>query len=258
MYEELKKPGILKYIPMPLIRSLPCLYYYNKYHKSHENEKAIKFLESNINFLDEALVFISNRLDIHQFKDISRTIYRLKKENPEQYTLHLMIAVEKLACICECNIDKLKKFLKAEKNKLNDIYKKNVLKLLITITNIHGNEAVDKKVYSILSNNCNYDVKTQTADNSEYSSEIINSDLIVFNSTFNPETHRLMDNLKSFKKPGIALVPLTGNIEDDRVSLRHGNQLKKKGFHVIIKSFTPIRMFTSIDREYLKYNLSAN
>lgn len=258
MYEELKKPGILKHIPMPLIRPLPCLYYYNRYRKSYKNEKVLNLLDSNINYLDEALVYMSNRLDIHQFKDISRTIYRLKKDSSTQYTIHLLTATEKMACVCECNNDKIRKFLKSEKMKLNDKYKKIVLKLLITIINTQENDTVNNKISSILSNNCNYNVETTSANNSEYSDKIINSDFLIFNSTLKSEIHQLMDSLKSFKKPGIALVPLTGNIEDDRISLRHGNQLKKKGYHIIIKSFTPIRMFTSIDREFLKYNLSIN
>ena len=169
MYEELKKPGILKHIPVPLIRALPCIYYYNNYRKSHNNEKVTKLLDSNINYLDEALVYMSNRLDIHQFKDVSRTIYQLKKDNSKQYTLHYTSAIEKLACVCECNIDKIKKFLKSEKSKLNDIYNKNILKLKITLVNIQGIEAQHKKLSSILTNNCNYDVDSTNANNSKYS-----------------------------------------------------------------------------------------
>ena len=258
MYEELKKPGILKHIPIPLIRAFPCIYYYNNYRKSHNNEKVLKLLDSNINYLDEALVYMSNRMDIHQFKDVSRTIYQLKKDNSKQYTLHYISAIEKLACVCECNSDKIKKFLKSEKSKLNDIYNKNILKLKITLVNTQGIEAQHKKLSSILTNNCNYDVDSTNANNSKYSVQIINSDLVVLDSTFKPEIHQLMDSLRSFKKPGIALVPLAGNTEEDRISLRHGNQLKKKGYHVIYKSFTPIRLFTSIDREYLKFNLTKN
>ena len=256
MYEDFKKPGILKHIPIPLIRALPCIYYYNNYRKTKKNEKIAKFLDSNINYIDEALVYMSNRLEIHQFKDISRTLYGLKKDNPTQYSLHYTSAIEKLACVCECNIDKIKKFLKSEKSKLNNIYTKNILKLKILLVITQGIEAQHKKLSSILTNNCNYDVDTANANNSEYSEQIINSDLVVMNSTFSPEVHQFMNSLNSFKKPGIALVPLVGISEDDRISLRHGNQLKKKGYHVIYKSFTPIRMFTSIDREYLKYNLS--
>jgi hypothetical protein len=258
MHEEFRKPGILKHIPIPLIRALPSIYYYNNYRKSNIIEKVTKLVDSNINYLDEALVYISNRLDIHQFKDISRLIYRLKNENSIQYTTHYTTAIEKLASVCECNIDKIKNFLKSEKSKLNDIYSKNVLKLQITLVKTHGIEAMHKKIFSNLKNNCNYEVDSITSDNSKYSDKIINSDLAVIDSTLKPEIHQLMDGINSFKKPRVALVPLTGNIEDDRISLRHGNQLKKKGYHVIIKSFTPIRLFTSIDKEYLKYNLTKN
>ena len=258
MYEDFRKPGILKHIPIPLIRALPCIYYYNNYRISRNNEKATKLLDSNINYLDEALVYMSNRLDIHQFKDISRMIYRLKKDNSTQYTLHYTTAIEKLACVCECNVDKIKKFLKSEKSKLIDIYNKNILMLKIILVNTQGIEVQHKKLSSILSNNCNYDVDSTNAHNSKYSEKIINSDLVVMDSTFNPDIHQMIDNLSSYKKPGIALVPFVGNTEEDRISLRHGNQLKKKGYHVIFKSFTPIRLFTSIDREYLKYNLTKN
>jgi hypothetical protein len=258
MYEEFKKPGILKHIPIPLIRALPCIYYYNKYRSSRSEKMIIKFLDSNINYLDETLVYMSNRLDIHQFKDISRTIYRLKKDNSTQYSLHYKTAIEKLACVCECHIDKIKKFTKSEKNKLNDIYNNNILKLNIMLINTHKNVESHKKLSSILKNNCNYDVESTNADNTKYPDQIIKSDLVIMDSTFSPEVHQQMNSLNSFKKPGIALVPIEGNTEEDRISLRHGNQIKKKGYHVIYKSFTPIRLFTSIDREYLKYNLTKH
>lgn len=254
MYEEFKKPGILKHIPLPLIRSLPCIYYYNKFKPKQVTEKVNNFFESNINYLDEVLVYLSNRTDIHQFKEISRSIYRLKKENSPQ----LSNTIEKLACICECNSDKLKKITKSEKKKLNEIYIKNIIKLLITIIDIQNNQEKLKKLSSVLKNNCNYDVEITNLENSKISDKILASDLILYNSTLNPKIHQLIDSLSSYKKPGIVLVPLFGNTEEDRVALRHGNQLKKKGYHVIIKAFTPIRLFTSIDREYLKFNLSNN
>lgn len=258
MYEDLKKPGILKYLPIPLIRPLPCLYYFIKFSHSQKNEKATNFFNSNIDYLDEALVFISNRLEIHQFKQISRTIYRLKNDALEQKSVHLSMAIEKMACVCECNIEKIKKFIRSEKTKLNEIYKKNVLNLIIVLVNTNANDNTQTRISSILQNNCNYNLLTTAQNDNDFSDNLIKSDLVVFNSTFSPNIHQLMDSLNSFEKPGMALVPLSGQPEVDRISLRHGNQIKKKGYHVIYKSFSPIRMFTSIDREYLKYNLTKH
>lgn len=255
MFEEFRKPGILKHLPLPLIRPLPIIYYFNKFRSSKNNTITKELLDTHINYLDEALVYMSNRLDIYQLKDISRTIYRLKKDNATQYTLHYSVAIEKLACVCEHNADKIRKFIKKEKDKLTDIYNKNVLKLKILLLDTHYNVAVHNKLSSILKNNCNYKVTSTNADKTKYPEQIIDADLVLIDSTFDPKIHELMNSLNSFRKPGIALVPLQGNNEEDRISLRHGNQIKKKGFHVIYKSFTPIRMFTSIDREYLKYSL---
>ena len=204
------------------------------------------------------MVYISKRLDIHQIKDISRTTYKLKKDNADQYKLHYTSAIEKLACVCECHLDKLKKFLKAEKSKFDEIFNKNIIKLNLALVNTQNDEQVHKKISSILKNNCNYNLESTAPNDSKYSELVMNSDLVILESTFKPEIHQLMTSLHSFKKPGIALVPMTGNKEEDRISLRHGNQIKKQGYHVIYKSFTPIRMFTSIDREFLKYNLTKN
>ena len=256
MYDEFRKPGILRHIPVSFIRALPCIYYYNYYRNNNNNEKIKNLVDSNIDYLDEALVFISNRLDIQQFKDISRLIYRLKKDDPSQYGIHYRSAIEKLSCVCECHIDKIKEFTKSEKNKLNEIYNNNILKLKILYLNISRNMDKHKKINSILKNNCNYDVESTIEDHSDFSDMVLNSDLVIFDSTYNSKIHQLMKNLTSYNKPGIALVPLVGNNEDDRISLRHGNQLRKQGYHIIYKSFTPIRLFTSIDREYLKYNLN--
>jgi len=156
------------------------------------------------------------------------------------------------------HLDKLKKFIKSEKSKFNEIYNKNIIKLNIALVNTQEDKDILKKISSILKNNCNYNIESTIPNDSKYSDHILNSDFVIIDSTFNPEVHQIITSINSFKKPGIALVPMTGNSEEDRISLRHGNQIKKKGYHVIYKSFTPIRMFTSIDREYLKFNLTKN
>ena len=256
MYEDIKKPALLKFIPMQLVRPLPSIYYYGKYENANDNSKPKKFLDSNINFLDEALVFLSNRLDILQFKDISRQMYRLKKTDPEQYLRIFISAVEKLSCVCECNLDKIKKFIQTEKNKLNEMYLNNILRLSVLIINIDQEEKLQKKITSTLKNNCNYDVNLTDYNHPNISSFVLESDVVIFNSTFNSIIHNLTDNIKSYKKPAIALVPMEGNEEKDRIAFRHGNQLKKRDVPVVYKTFTPIRMFTCIDREFIKFNLN--
>jgi hypothetical protein len=198
---------------------------------------------------------MSNRLDILQFKDISRQIYRLKKMEPEQYIRIFISAVEKLSCVCECNLDKIKKFIQTEKNKLNEIYLNNAHKLSILIISIEQDEKMQQKISSVLKNNCNYNVHLLKYDESKFSTHILKSDVVIINSAYNPVIQNLTENIKSYKKPSIALVKMEGNEEKNRIALRHGNQLKKKGVPVIYKTFTPIRMFTCIDREFIKYNL---
>ena len=48
MYEDIKKPALLKFIPMQLVRPLPSIYYYGKYENANENSRLKKFHDSNI------------------------------------------------------------------------------------------------------------------------------------------------------------------------------------------------------------------
>ena len=253
MYDEIRKPTLLKDIPMVLIRSLPSIYYFNEYANLSISEKPRRLFETNINFIDKSLKFYAEKLELSKCSEIAESFRNLQKLEPGKFSKQLLEATESLSEICTTHKDRFRSISRSEKQNFDKFYNEQVLKLkIILFSSAESNEKIDK-IFSTLKNYCKYDTDTVSCGSSEISEQIIKSDVIIFTSANSPKIHENIKQAASYKKPAIVLIPLSGNGED-RLSLRHGKQLQNAGFHVIIKSFTPIRLFTSIDKEYIKYS----
>jgi hypothetical protein len=84
---------------------------------------------------------------------------------------------------------------------------------------------------------------------------MLDSDVVLFCSTASPNIHHQVKSLQNFKKPGLAIVQMEKDVAEDKEAIRHGSQLMKTGFPVLIKMFTPLRLFTTIDKIYLLHQL---
>lgn len=255
MYEEIKKPRLLKDIPTVFIRSLPVVYYFDKYAQSSIPENIDQLYKSNLDFLTSVMNTTALELEIDSFKDISYSFSLLKQKKPGDNSEQSQKAAEMLAEKCSEYKNEVQNFIRKEKKAINDLYNSSVSKINTLIIKVNDDLFPIDKINSILKSFCYYNVDEAYPDSDNLSEKIINSDILIFSSTYNPEIHNYVKSLNSYKKPGIILVPLTGKTEIDHMSLRHSKQLQKAGYPVIFKSFTPIRLFTSIDKEYLKYNL---
>ena len=78
MYEEIRKPKLLKDVPTSLIRALPTLYYTNKFATIHPTERIQDLYDSNVEFLSDGLEIISNLLKISEFNALSKRALKLK------------------------------------------------------------------------------------------------------------------------------------------------------------------------------------
>lgn len=255
MYDEIRKPRLLKDVPTVFIRSLPSLYYFNKYADTKILEQAKLLFDSNVDYLHEAMVLVAKQLNNTQFIEISNRLKELKKEKASLLAEPIQQIIEVLSERCTQYRQEIRTLIRKEKKTYENLYNSKVFKLEILIIKINEDLFPMTKVTSALENFCYYNVYSIDSDSSELSEKIVKSDAVVFTSTYSPDIHNQVKVLQAYKKPGIILVPLNGEAHIDRVSLRHGNQLQKAGYHVIIKSFTPVRLFSSIDKEFLRKQL---
>jgi hypothetical protein len=131
-----------------------------------------------------------------------------------------------------------------------------VIPLQIVLIEYTGGKENVSALRNTLQNFCYYKVVTEKPDSYNYGSTLLQSDFGMFTSTFPSRIHDDVKSLKSYRRPGLAVAYLNEEEERNTQSIRHGSQLHKTGFPVLFKIFTPIRLFTSIDKEYMKFNLS--
>ena len=144
------------------------------------------------------------------------------------------------------------------KTALMDIYSSlvNTIHILV-VDNSRGQQDIDK-LLSILKNFCQYKVHHVDSESPDHVKSIIESDFILFYSISSPLIHQQVKSLDTYHLPGVAMVQFPKDADPDKEAIRHGAQLMKIGFPVLFKMFTPIRMFTTIDKTYIQYHLRGN
>ncbi len=258
MYEEIRKPRLLKDIPLTLIRPLPTLYYANKFANKEIPDKIHRSYQSNVKFLNRALQIISKYLKNNDFESLAKEIDFLDVPPSSENIDKVQKFSISLAELCSDTKTALREQTHVIKTALMEIYSSlvNTIHVLV-IDNSRGKEDIDK-VLSILKNFCQYKVHHVHPESQEYIKSVIESDFILLYSTSSPEIHQQVKSLKTYHLPGIAMAQFPKNTDPDKETIRHGAQLIKIGFPVLFKMFTPIRMFTTIDKTYIQYHLKGN
>jgi hypothetical protein len=258
MYEEIRKPRLLKDIPLSLIRPLPTLYYANKFVNQQIPEKIDQFYQSNVQFLSQALHTISKYLKNKKFESLANDIATLDAQpSTENFNKVQKLSIS-LAELCSASRSALREQAHVIKTDLMEIYSSlvNTIHILV-IDNSEEHQDIDK-ILGILKNFCQYKVHHVNSKSPDHVKSIIESDFILFYSTESPKIHQQVKSLNTYHLPGIAMVHFPKNTEPDKEAIRHGAQLIKIGFPVLFKMFTPIRMFTTIDKTYIQYHLKGN
>jgi hypothetical protein len=258
MYEEIRKPRLLKDIPLTLIRPLPTLYYANKFANQEIPDKIHRSYQSNVKFLSQALQIISKYLKNNNFELLAKEINSLDVLPSSKNIDKVQKFSISLADLCSDTKAALREQTHMIKTALMEIYSSlvNTIHILV-IDNSRGTEDI-YKVLGILKNFCQYKVHHVQPESQEYVKSVIESDFILLYSTSSPEIHQQVKSLKTYHLPGIAMAQFPKNTDPDKETIRHGAQLIKIGFPVLFKMFTPIRMFTTIDKTYIQYHLKDN
>jgi hypothetical protein len=256
MYEEIRRPTLLKHIPMLFIRSLSTIYYFGRYVDSRVPEKAGKLFTSNVNFLSDRLNDFGNHLSDHQFNNIGEKIKQLASVPAGEIQKQLENTTIELSQLCEQQPDTVECAFRELRMKFAEDYRNTVKNIKVLVIDNNNEPDGVNKIFSILNNFCYFETESTTFPSTEYPAQLASSDFAFFTSTYPSQIHDLVNSLmRGYQIPGLAIAYLEKEKTGIEQAIRHGAQLQRGGFYVIYKVFTPIRLFTSIDKIYMKYHL---
>ena len=251
MYEEIRKPRLLKDVPLLLIRALPSIYYYTKNFQYYAPKQINNYFITQAHFLSEALTIIGERLTNEKLSEVAASLKEIEL-NPNQNRNLLNELTIKLSGECSKQREPLRALIRELKPELIDLYGKNVEPLKIAVVENNCKAERVKKLIHLLQDFCYYKTELIDWQYQDGANSVLASDFVVFASIQSPQIHNQVKFLQAYKKPGLAAAFLD---EEREISLRHGMQLMKAGFPVLYKVFTPIRLFTTIDKAYILYHM---
>jgi hypothetical protein len=256
MYEEIRKPKMLQDVPLSLIRPLPVIYYTNKFANGDVPEKIKNLYLSNLTYLGDALGKTAKIVDNKDFQKISSSLAAIGDQISKEQLNEIQVLTLAMADLCKKTKQDLRKKNLELKTNLMDHYAKRIDPLKILVIAMEENAGNIQKVMGVLKSFCQYTVDCCHYDQTEVSEKIVDADFAVFSSTSSPDIHQQVKKLETYSTPGIALVPIDKKNNNLERAIRHGSQLLRAGFPVLFRMFTPLRLFTSIEKTYLDHHLS--
>ena len=257
MFEELHQSRLLKDVPAVLLRTLPSIYYYSRFVETDAPERVTAIFQANIRFLESALHKIGQELEMDRFTALSSYVGQMQEIQHDELLAALDHIILDLSMHCTSNLAAVQQLVRDQKQSLTDLYNKLVPSLHIVICDVNDEPGHVEKLSAALIKSCNYSVEACDQCSSEYANKIVQSDIVVFASTHPGTIHQEMQNMESYHKPtiGLARSEVNGNVDES--SIRHAAQLIRMGFEILFKPFNPTKLYTSIERTFMKYHLQS-
>jgi hypothetical protein len=139
---------------------------------------------------------------------------------------------------------------------IHNIYKQSVTRLQIFLFNPNGDFSIFNQVKQNLNDFCDYNVIFSSPAKNHFTDNILNSDFVLFLSVYESGILENVKIFKSFSKPGLALGAANFDIKHKPKILLNSHELAQNGLVVINKMYSPIRLYTTIDKLYLKHYLT--
>jgi hypothetical protein len=255
MYEDIRKPTLLKDIPLLIIRGLSPVYYYCRYANDHAADPIKNIYLNHLAYIASTIQLLGEALQDKTLCELSGTVRMLENFTGEERLKKLEQITTQLSEISGSLKNDIEKFVRDKKPELINAYREGVDSLRILLVDNNNEPDRVKKLDGILKNFCLFEVDSTHIRAHNYPEKLISSDFIFYSSTHPPTIHQTIKALKTYQKPGLALAYIDRDGVVDRQAIRHGAQLQKAGFPVLFKVFTPIRLFTSVDKLYMKFHL---
>ncbi|MBD3289186.1 hypothetical protein GF337_10310 [candidate division KSB1 bacterium] len=252
----ISKPNIVKGIPVPLIRPLPTLYYFGRFSNGKQSNEASNYFNGTVDYTCDAIQLLHDQTADETLLQLSRLCSDLKKCAAQETTDCVIDITTKLSKCCSEHSAQIKGNNALSKDHFLSIYKSKVKPLKTLL--IDNNNEPDKieRISNTLTNTCFFEVFDTKPNADKYIARINQSDFIVFTSAKPITINEDVQSIQSYEKPFIVLADITKDDVKDQQTLRNGAWLQSRGYEVLYKIFTPLRLFTTIDKMYMKFHLS--
>ena len=247
--------NLIKDIPIPIIRPLPTLFYYGKYSNDNGSDHAYSLFKQSVEYLKKITKLLeikTNNPDFNNITELLSKLINLENHNIEKSVIKISAM---LSQFCKQEKDKIKNDPNFSKENLGKLYKTIVqpLNLLIIDNNNEPNRI--NKLSNHLINTGYYNVTMSKLKANNFIDLVKTADFLIFTSAYPITINDDVLNSQLYNKPIIILADLKKDKTKDQQTIRNGSWLQKKGFEVLYKIFTPLRLFTSIDKHYMAHYL---
>lgn len=250
MYEDIRKPGLLKNIPLLFIRALPSLYYYGKFGTKFTQSGCEQLYLQNLDYLRSVIELLDKQMSAERLNKIVKVLDQIKTKpqmdvlsNVENFTIQL-------SNYCNSHVNESHNFYKENKQRLIDLYKDKVIPLKVLVTDVEP----DQKLPHLLCDFCYFNIQNAYMNDSDYTDKLSENDFAVLTNIDTNEIHRQIEQIDAFHKPAMIVTGIDKTAADNKSGIRHAMQLIRRGFPVIFKILTPIRLFTSVEKTYFRYH----
>jgi hypothetical protein len=254
----MQRPNVIKGIPFLLVRALPTIYYYGRYAGVAVPEDVKLRFCAGVDYLHQAVVKIAKQLSDPEMFIVGENIMALQSMPHEKISQALYQLTFRLSDICMRNKQRVKEIYDGEtglNREIAALYDGKISKLFILVIDNDNAAAWCERLAATLVSTCRYKVDLANPAKSSFSGQIIASEFLVFSSATPQTIHDDVNYLSIYQKPGLILAPMKKDSKLDQNTIRNGAWLKKRGFNVLYKNFSPIRLFTTIDKIAIKYLL---
>jgi len=253
MYENIRKPGWLRRTPSLLIRSLPAVYYYARFVINTAPPKVASYYQMQIRYLEQALKELGRELGKTEFENCADQFAGLINTSPEERLKRTESATREMTVCC----DKWHAILQQERSRwtltLKQLFDKTVTPLQLILINYHKDQARIEKLHHILTTSCHYEVTCITGIEDTHQTQILNADCLIFTDIQPSRLHRDYERLKSYGRPALAIIPRQDSEDIRTTAIRHAGQLSRLGVDILFYFLTPIRLYTSIEKNYMHF-----
>ncbi|MBC8182364.1 hypothetical protein H8E88_14780 [candidate division KSB1 bacterium] len=256
----INKPNLIKGIPTLIVRALPVPYYYGRYAGQNIPSQAESIFKTYINYLSEALKQMSELLGNEHCTSLKTKVDQLAKVNPSEVEAEIVEITRNLSEICTQNKSKIKEGYEGEnglKKSFVELFRDVVDTTKVLIINNSDDTDWVEGLKTKLTKNCYYDVEISQTKAQNFSDLMVKSDVIVFASATPQTIHEEIKFLSTYRKPGLVLGSLQKDEKLDQQTMRNGSWLRSRGIDVLFKIFSPMRLFTTIDKINMRFLLQG-
>lgn len=253
-----QKPNIVRGIPALLVRAMPTIFYYGRYAKQQISDQAKSCFESYVKFLAQGIKNMALLMNDKELDALAIKIENLSQIEPAQIEAELLKISRSLSAVFSAKKDQLKEKYDGDngaKQSLKKLFRSTAKVPEIAVVDTNNELEWVEKLSGTLSDSCFYNIIKTRPMAESYTDDILKSDFVLFASATPQRIHEDIEVLKNFKKPGLILGQLKKDEKLDQQTMRNGAWLKSRGYDVLFKLFSSLRLFTTIDKINIRFLL---